>query len=114
MMQALLDYLWHYLWQRPTCALTGTRPRSPKWPNARRAWLAKHPRCEATGCLEEVEVHHIEPFHERPALELDETNFISLRRDVHLLLGHLDNWKSHNPSVVNDARKLRAKIDSRP
>ena len=64
-----------------------------------------------------LQVHHIIPFHYcvalgRPDLELDDRNLISLCESVkgkecnnhHLLVGHLDNFKSANLSVTNDCR----------
>jgi 5-methylcytosine-specific restriction enzyme A len=88
--------------------------RSSQWPRVREAHLAKHPKCEVTGSTVNVEVHHKVPFHDKPELELDPDNLITLRRDVHLLIGHLGNWASYNPSIVEDASEWRTKIEQRP
>jgi 5-methylcytosine-specific restriction protein A len=84
-------------------AITGIfTGRSSKWPAVRKAFLRKHPRCELTGATDNLDVHHVAPFHERPELELDESNMMTLRRDAHLLFGHLGDWQSINPDVRFD------------
>jgi len=92
--------------------------RSSHWPAVERAHLAKEPRCRACrpGQSEAVQVHHIFPFHYaialgRPDLELDDRNLITLCEtehdkpspNHHLLLGHLDDFKSSNLAVVVSA-----------
>jgi 5-methylcytosine-specific restriction enzyme A len=89
-------------------------PRSPKWKQVREAFMRAHPRCAATGDTKNLEVHHIRPFHLDPSLELDPSNLITLREDVHLLLGHLCDWHSFNPRVCEDAYYLFQKIENRP
>jgi 5-methylcytosine-specific restriction protein A len=92
--------------------------RSPHWPAARRAWLKKHPTCAATGITTDLEVHHKKPFHDRPELELDESNFITLTEHAsmhaHLWIGHLGNWKSYNTHVEEDAALMLKRIQNRP
>ena len=74
-----------------------------------------HPRvCAATGSTKDVELHHLQPFHLHPELELDENNVIWLNRDIHFFLGHLGSWKSYNEDIVEDAKWLREKIRNRP
>lgn len=89
--------------------------RSPHWPHVRAEQLRRQPVCQATGLTEAagaaLEAHHVFPFHfcalvARPDLELDLRNLITLARhpvDVHLLLGHLDDFRSSNLDVVADA-----------
>jgi hypothetical protein len=94
--------------------------RSPRWPSVERAHLAKNPHCACCESGKYVDagqqVHHKFPFHYcialgRPDLELDERNLITLCEDEagrpgqnhHLLIGHLDNFKSSNLTVVVDA-----------
>ena len=97
--------------------------RSPEWPKAEKEHLAKQPACVA--CKpggahkdEGLQVHHIFPFHYcvilgRPDLELDQRNLITLCQkeegrtgeDHHLLIGHLDDFKSSNLNVKKDATK---------
>lgn len=99
--------------------------RSPHWHIVERAVLVAHPHCAACAPAPlpvdptvrlGVQVHHIFPFHYaialgRPDLELDPRNLITLcedeeerpAEDHHLLLGHLDDFKSSNLSVVLDA-----------
>lgn len=84
--------------------------RSSKWPAIRKSFLATHNSCAACGKKEYLEVHHIEPFHENPKLELDTNNFITLcdrpgKDNCHLEVGHLGNFKNKNPNVREDAAK---------
>ena len=50
--------------------------RSNHWPTVRKHWLEIHPSCAACGGLDHTQVHHIQPFHLNPELELEPTNFI--------------------------------------
>jgi len=91
--------------------------RSPQWPAAEAAHLARCPQCAC--CLKPgapVQVHHIFPFHlcialGRPDLELDPRNLITLCQsradapapDHHLLVGHLESFQSANLTVPQDA-----------
>lgn len=90
-----------------------TEPRSPHWPKARADWLAIHGECEACGQKDNLNVHHVVPFHDNPALELDPTNFVTLCTDgightnCHLMIGHAGNFKCHNPNVREDAKAFR-------
>lgn len=67
--------------------------------------------CSACGTAEHIQVHHMRPFHLFPALELDESNLISLCMGsnlCHLLIGHGDSFKAWNPNVVLDAASALA------
>lgn len=91
--------------------------RSSQWPAARAAHLRLHPACAVTGQTRHVEVHHVIPFHERPDLELDPENLITLAEasvNTHFMIGHLLSWHSHNPDVRKDAAWWAAKIRRRP
>ena len=95
--------------------------RSPKWPGIRKSFLKANPKCAACGKDAKpggLQAHHRIPFHycialKRPDLELDERNLIALCEDEkgikvenhHLLVGHLDDFKSSNLEVANDAAK---------
>ncbi len=96
--------------------------RSPSWAKVRRLRLEREPACAVCGTRDGLEVHHIIAFHERPDLELDDGadgtgkdgNLITLCRPHHLLLGHLDSWRSWNVHVREDAARLRERIRNRP
>lgn len=92
----------------------GAVSRSPHWPAVRAAKLKQQPTCEATGSTDDLEVHHIIPFHEDPALELSEANLIVLNRPAHFIVGHLCSWRSWNPNIRKDAANLLKKIQARP
>lgn len=94
-------------------AIAAGVPRSPKWPAVRAAHLKAHPACEACGQRDALEVHHIEPFHLRPELELDPTNLVTLCGvPCHIVHGHFMNWSLFNRTVVADVRTYRAKLEA--
>jgi hypothetical protein len=86
-------------------------PRSPEWANVRKEHVLQFPRCAACGTVENLNVHHILPFHEHPELELDQNNLITLCREHHFRIGHdpdgpgpkKPNWKASNPKVRQHA-----------
>lgn len=94
--------------------------RSPHWHRERKAHLDLFPNCAVCGRHENLEVHHIRPFHLHPELELEPSNLITLcenKKDgvnCHLLFGHLGNYRSFNASVREDARLWREKLSARP
>ena len=99
----------------------GAKPsatRSPHWPAVRKIHLAKEPSCQACGAEKSLEVHHIHPFHLFPALELTDSNLITLCEgdavNCHFLYGHLRSWKSYNGMVRRDATEWLRKIKERP
>lgn len=91
----------------PDRAPVGSPPRSPHWPQYRKAHLAREPACLACGGVKELQVHHVVPFHVRPALELVEANLMTLceapGRECHLNVGHHGDWRKFNPRAREDA-----------
>lgn len=87
-----------------------TQPRSTSWPTARRHHLAWEPGCAVCDKTEDVNVHHIIPFHIQPKLELVDSNMITLCPDHHFQIGHLWNYRRWNPHVREDAALLRQRI----
>lgn len=88
--------------------------RSNQWQSVRNEFVKLHPRCEACGSNFELNVHHITPFHEKPELELDMENLITLCREHHFRIGHdpdgpwgwkRPSWLLSNPNVKQDAEK---------
>ena len=95
--------------------------RSPEWPRVEKAHLQLQPRCVCCAAHARptaVQVHHIFPFHYcialgRPDLELDLRNLITLceseagrpAEDHHLLVGHLNSFRSSNLEVSRDAHR---------
>lgn len=83
--------------------------RSPIWHKTRMAHLRKEPACAACGTLEDLEVHHIAPFHLHPELELEDSNLITLcekpGHDCHFVFGHFHNWHLFNPNVIADVAR---------
>lgn len=98
--------------------------RSSKWATVRKKFIQKNPVCAACGSAENLNVHHIQPFHVHPELELEESNLITLcgpkGRNCHFLIGHdpdgpwapaKSNWKSSNPSVREHCYRWRSTAD---
>jgi len=90
--------------------------RSSRWPSVERAFRAAHPTCAACGSKEKIQVHHKQPFHLFPALELDPANLISLcmgPNECHLAIGHGNYFKAWNPNVDADAAAAKAHPEKR-
>jgi len=95
--------------------------RSSHWPTVEKHFKQANPFCLACGKDKpqhpaDIQVHHRIPFHfcillGRPDLELDPRNLVGLCEtetgpqlpNHHLLLGHLDDFKSYNVEVLDDA-----------
>lgn len=90
--------------------------RSSRWPTVRKHFVKANPTCAACGGADKLEVHHIVPFHIDPILELEPNNLISLCESdsygvvCHLTIGHLGNYKKHNPDVREDAANMLKKL----
>jgi 5-methylcytosine-specific restriction enzyme A len=80
--------------------------RSPRWAYARKKHLLKEPVCQWCNGVENLQVHHVVPFHLDRSLELDPTNFITLceklNYNCHLRVGHLGAWVRFNKNVRKD------------
>lgn len=92
-------------------------PRSSRWPKVRSEFVRLHPVCAACGGGKELNVHHIEPFHRNPELELDPDNLITLCREHHFFVGHdpdgpwcpaRPNWSLFNPRVQEHCDLMRS------
>lgn len=85
--------------------------RSGAWRHVRQKHLEREPVCAACGRDDDLEVHHIKPYHKHPELELDDGNLITLCADpCHLVHGHLLSWKRANPLVREDAARYRERM----
>lgn len=97
-----------------------TAKRSSHWPTVRKHHLEAHPNCAVCGGTAKLEVHHKQPFHLNPALELDPSNLITLCEankegiNCHLFVGHLGSFKAFNPAVEQDAADWSKKVTNRP
>lgn len=88
--------------------------RSPAWPDVAKNFRIAHPYCAACGGTQQLNIHHKFPFHyvvlcQRPDLELDPRNLLTLCAyhdcEHHVLLGHLDDYESYNPRVLEFVKK---------
>jgi 5-methylcytosine-specific restriction endonuclease McrA len=75
--------------------------------------MKNEPACAICGSTNDLQVHHILPYHLFPDLELVETNLITLCDGVtnravgcHLRYGHLGNMTNYNPNVRESARRF--------
>jgi len=103
---------WLFGRQADPSNVTGA-PRSPQWPKVRAEHLKANPACAACGGRDSLEVHHIHGFAERPDLELDPRNLLTLcASDCHLVFGHLHAWTRINPDVIADVRSYRTKVEA--
>ena len=93
----------------------GSEPRSGEWPKVRNNHLREDPVCNVCGGKEDLNVHHIVPFHIDKSKELDPSNLITLcnGHGCHFAFGHLFNWQTSNPSVVGDAKLFKKKVEDR-
>ncbi len=83
----------------------GLDARDSRWPALRSAYLRAHPRCEACGTWQALQVHHIIPVSVDPSKELDCNNLMTLcKKNCHLKIGHSGNCKKFNPSVRIDVQ----------
>ena len=93
--------------------------RSGKWPRVRAEHLKREPACAACGKTEDLEVHHILPYHLDASKECDDGtngfdgNLITLCADpCHYVHGHLMSWLRWNVSVREDAAAYRKKLEA--
>lgn len=84
--------------------------RSGQWPAVRAVHLKGEPVCRICGGNKSITVHHIEPFHLNPKLELDPTNLITLCEGAgngnhHLIFGHWGNYRTkYNPNIQTESK----------
>lgn len=88
-----------YVWKR--------WDRSGYWPATRKAYLADHGECAACEAVKDLHVHHVQPVHNFPELELARANLITLCGRCHFTVGHCCNWKNWNIAVQSICKALR-------
>ena len=78
--------------------------RSSQWRKVRAKHLEGNPCCAACGRKDNLQVHHIVPYHLNPDLVLEPSNLITLcGKYCHFVFGHFMDWKSWNENVVRDS-----------
>lgn len=83
-----------------------SRRRSSLWDEVRDDFLEKNSTCAACGSTKRLQVHHVIPFSNRPELELEVSNLITLCMGVnecHFRIGHGCSFKHYNPNVLADS-----------
>ena len=107
------------LFQRFYCHLRErkkSRARSSKWDQVRDNFILKNDRCAACGGSENLQVHHIIPYHIEASKELDTQNLITLcmgQYNCHLHVGHGGSFKYYNPDVVRDCKIFKSSFFKR-
>jgi len=86
--------------------------RSKDWRKVRKAFLLSNDICAACKSAKKLEVHHIKPFSEYPAFELDLKNLITLCERCHFTLGHLSNYRLFNRYISTDCLLYRNRVAS--
>lgn len=122
MIEKVLQFLNWLLnrWQNRQSLKTFGAARSNQWPKVRKAHLARNPNCAVCGGNKVIEVHHKQPFHLNPELELEPTNLITLCEEgkngivCHRAIGHLGSYQSININVDEDSKAWNKKIFTRP
>ena len=109
--ESILSFL---SFENETVMVFGGEPRSSKWEKTRSDFVAEHNQCSCCKTKKVLQVHHIEPFHNHPEKELDVNNLITLCATCHFVFGHLKNWRSYNPNVLEDVKVFRKKMEDRP
>lgn len=102
-----IQNLWDFFLDiiNPDRLRTGGLARSPKWGTVRKQFLLENPECAVCGkkstLLSTNEIHHCIPFSQKPALELEKSNLITLCREHHFEFGHCSlSWKCYNERMM--------------
>lgn len=74
--------------------------RSSHWGHVRKVHIETEPYCALCGTTDDLDVHHIVLFSQRPDMELHATNLITLCGHCHWQAGHLGiDWKIGNDEI---------------
>ena len=80
------------------------KKRSPKWGAVAHEKVAEIKKCEVCGSTDRLQVHHIQPFHDNPELELEPSNLVVLcmsKNECHLVCGHGGSFKTYSPIILD-------------
>ena len=90
--------------------------RSPAWERVAGTFLDQNQNNTCAACNKDktqakLEVHHMLPFHlcrlsQRPDLEFNPANLMTLCDVHHLYIGHLGDWQSFNETVRLDVKDV--------
>ena len=75
-----------------------------KWLNVQREKRRLNPRCQVCGSDVKLQIHHIIPTSVDYSKVYDLANLVTLcggHRNCHLVHGHLGNYNSHNPNILD-------------
>ena len=92
--------------------------RSSKWPATEKAYRKLRPISEISGSkgtlLNPLQVHHKKSFASHPEDELNFANLLTVTREEHYIICHLENWQSLNENIEEDIKIWKEKITTRP
>jgi hypothetical protein len=93
-----------------------SKGNNTEWERLKKRYKSNFDECAACGKKKNLTVHHIKPVQWFPSLELEISNLITLCTDesnCHLCFGHLGDFKSWNPDVIEDVKWYREKVRNR-
>lgn len=85
--------------------------RHKDWSKRSKEWMQReeHQRCECCGQQSQV-VHHVEPVHARPDLEMIEENWAAVCHRCHFVVGHACDWRAWVSGFREISRGIRDTI----
>lgn len=81
--------------------------RSNGWRKVRNLQIKLFPRCAVCGTKKTPEAHHIKSFKNKPELELDPDNLITLCRRCHFVFGHCFYWRAINKEILRTVEFIK-------
>jgi 5-methylcytosine-specific restriction endonuclease McrA len=67
---SIFSWIYYYWFYKPVCYATGKTARSGEWRTVRKQFIVSNPTCAVCGGEEDINVHHIIPFHLNKKKEL--------------------------------------------
>lgn len=84
--------------------------RGSEWREARSNHLLVEAFCQCCGRNNNLEVHHVIPWHIKPELRYESSNLITLCRECHFRFAHHSNWSDCNPSIREDCARFNQRF----
>ena len=91
--------------------------RSSDWSKVRKQHLKIEPVCQICGTAKSLQVHHIQPFHYFPNLELEQSNLITVCTsrywgfNCHFDVAHAGNFRYYNPWLKEDIIHIKKLVE---
>lgn len=91
--------------------IVGGKPRSPQWPKVEAEHKRKENSCRCCGTRNNLQVHHIKPYHKFPELELEDSNLMTVCQNCHFVICHENNWGNWVVDVEDQVQIHRVRVD---